>query len=96
MNHKARFNTVTNNYLRVIAVIFVLLPIADIALAGPYGSGLYGSGVYEGGEVCDPPYPPGDITEDCRIDLDDLAFFVLDWLRCNHPADSNCEQTWLY
>lgn len=29
----------------------------------------------------------GDINKDCRVDLDDFALFVTDWLKCNDPQD---------
>ena len=32
-----------------------------------------------------------DLNDDCRVDLADLAKFVLNWLRCNDPDDINCD-----
>jgi hypothetical protein len=32
-----------------------------------------------------------DLIGDCRINVLDLAFFLLDWLRCNDPSDPACE-----
>jgi len=33
----------------------------------------------------------GDINADCRVNLEDFALLAADWMRCNNPADSNCE-----
>lgn len=58
-----------------------------------------GEGVYAlGGEIdavadvaaCgDPthPYPPGDITGDCRVDLEDFAVLAENWLVCTYQCD---------
>ncbi len=58
-----------------------------------------GEGVYAlGGEVdavadvavCgDPthPYPAGDITKDCRVDLEDFAILAASWLECTYQCD---------
>lgn len=58
-----------------------------------------GQGIYAiGGEVdamadvavCgDPthPYPAGDITRDCRVDLSDLAVLSATWLECTYKCD---------
>jgi hypothetical protein len=31
------------------------------------------------------PYPTGDLNEDCRVDLFDLAILALQWLQCTAP-----------
>ncbi len=58
-----------------------------------------GEGIYAlGGEIdavadvaaCgDPthPYPPGDINRDCRVDLEDFAVLVENWLACTYQCD---------
>ena len=35
-----------------------------------------------------------DLTDDCYVNLDDLALFVVDWLRCDDPEDPSCEPLW--
>ncbi len=37
----------------------------------------------------------GDINEDCRVDLSDLAMMAADWLKCNNPLDSSCLNPYL-
>lgn len=32
-----------------------------------------------------------DLNEDCRIDLSDFVLLAANWLRCNDPADPECE-----
>lgn len=58
-----------------------------------------GEGLYAlGGEVdavadvavCgDPthPYPAGDMTKDCRVDLEDFAILAANWLECTYQCD---------
>ncbi|MFH1615121.1 MAG: right-handed parallel beta-helix repeat-containing protein [Planctomycetota bacterium] len=36
----------------------------------------------------------GDISEDCYVNLEDVALFAENWLLCNDPTDSNCIETW--
>jgi len=38
------------------------------------------------------PYLDMDFNGDCYVDLEDLAKFAQDWLRCNDPGNLNCEQ----
>ncbi|MFH1615120.1 MAG: right-handed parallel beta-helix repeat-containing protein [Planctomycetota bacterium] len=33
----------------------------------------------------------GDLNEDCYINLEDLALFANNWLKCNDPEDENCQ-----
>ena len=33
---------------------------------------------------------PGDLNEDCYIDMTDLGIFVAGWLSCNEPTNPNC------
>ena len=75
----------------LLAVVAITLAAAANAPARPYGAGLYNSGVYE---ACLPPYPIADQTGDCRVQLDDLAIFASDWLRCNDPENPACEWPW--
>ncbi len=35
-------------------------------------------------------YYPGDINEDCYVDIQDLALFMQNWLDCNDPDNQNC------
>ena len=35
-----------------------------------------------------------DLNHDCYVNLADLAMFASNWLRCNDPADTNCEENW--
>lgn len=44
-------------------------------------------GAYCGDE--EHPYPPGDLTRDCRVNLDDLAIICQHWLECSSPE---CDQ----
>ena len=37
---------------------------------------------------------PGDLNEDCYIDINDLIMLVSDWLWCAEPSDENCEHLW--
>ena len=37
---------------------------------------------------------PGDLNEDCHINMADLSMFAGNWLRCNHPNDPICETPW--
>ncbi|HBG27893.1 MAG TPA: hypothetical protein DDX75_12460 [Phycisphaerales bacterium] len=37
---------------------------------------------------------PGDINEDCYIDLKDFAIIAYDWLACNIPDETNCIENW--
>ncbi|MCD6392501.1 MAG: LamG domain-containing protein [Planctomycetes bacterium] len=42
---------------------------------------------------------PGDIsgpdgTPDCRVDLNDVAAFIADFMRCNDPQAAECEDPW--
>ena len=32
-----------------------------------------------------------DLTEDCYVGLEDMAIFAADWMRCNDPANVECE-----
>ena len=36
-----------------------------------------------------------DLNRDCYVNLQDVARFVADWLRCVAPNDQNCEHLWL-
>ena len=48
-----------------------------------------------GVRVCGDPltvYLPGDINEDCKIDLLDFAALSADWMKCTDPADPMCDQ----
>lgn len=31
-----------------------------------------------------------DFNEDCKVDMQDLAEFALDWLDCTHPQGVDC------
>lgn len=33
------------------------------------------------------PFPPGDITRDCRVDLEDFAVLSENWLECTYQCD---------
>lgn len=35
-------------------------------------------------------YYPGDINEDCYVDIQDLVLFIQNWLDCNDPDNQNC------
>jgi hypothetical protein len=35
-------------------------------------------------------YYAGDVNRDCRVDLEDLAIFCGDWLKCTDPNQANC------
>ena len=35
-------------------------------------------------------YLPGDITENCTVDEEDLFEMAVDWLRCTDSRDSRC------
>lgn len=37
-------------------------------------------------------YLPSDLNKDTKVDLTDYAIFAQDWLGCNDPSDSNCNQ----
>jgi len=37
---------------------------------------------------------PSDFNNNCYVNLEDLAVFVADWIRCNDPANEACEETW--
>ena len=37
-------------------------------------------------------YYPGDINQDCYVNLDDLAILAQNWLLCNDPEDLECIQ----
>jgi len=45
--------------------------VADVAACGDYKH----------------PYPPGDVNEDCRVDLADLAVLAANWLACTWECD---------
>ena len=32
----------------------------------------------------------GDLNQDCRIDFGDRAILAIQWLRCNDPANTDC------
>jgi hypothetical protein len=36
----------------------------------------------------------GDIDGDCRIDLNDIAVLVVNWLACNDPKNGSCIPNW--
>ncbi len=38
----------------------------------------------------DPAATAADLNQDCRIDLQDTAILVGDWLNCNDPQDGSC------
>jgi len=35
-------------------------------------------------------YYPGDINEDCYVDIQDLVLFIQNWLNCNDPDNQDC------
>ncbi len=35
-------------------------------------------------------YLPGDINQDCYVNLADIAMFALDWLKCTNSEDPDC------
>jgi len=39
-----------------------------------------------------PEYPVGDVNEDCRVDLEDLALLAQSWLQCNRQPSRTCQQ----
>jgi hypothetical protein len=44
---------------------------------------------------CDDGYQLGwDFEPDCIINLPDFALFAAEWMKCNDPAEMNCEPTW--
>ncbi len=44
-----------------------------------YTGGVCGDGLH--------PYPLGDLTRDCRVNLDDLAIIASNWLACTFDCD---------
>ncbi len=36
----------------------------------------------------------GDLNNNCRIDLSDIAILAADWLQCNNPLDIDCSANW--
>jgi len=39
--------------------------------------------------------PAGDISGDCKIDLQDINLLAQKWLTCDVPGNSDCEITWV-
>ena len=35
-------------------------------------------------------YKDADVNKDCYVDFKDFSYIAEQWLKCNHPADSNC------
>jgi len=36
-----------------------------------------------------------DLNADCKVDLEDLTIFAVEWLKCNIPGEIGCETPWL-
>ena len=56
---------------------------------GPYPMGGEVDAVSDVAVCGDPthPYPAGDITKDCRVDLEDFAVLSASWLECTYKCD---------
>lgn len=50
-------------------------------------------GIHYGAGLC--AMSKGDVTGDCKVNLEDFAVIASDWLRCNVPDDPECEENWL-
>lgn len=50
-----------------------------VLVADPVPDGVCGDGLH--------PYPPGDLTRDCRVNLDDLAIIASNWLACTFGCE---------
>ena len=53
-------------------------------LEGIVGETIIGYAVPQCGDP-EHPYPLGDLNQDCRVDLLDLAILALHWLECTAP-----------
>jgi len=65
-DHPREPRNLQSNRFSLIARTVVLLAILGVSTVGPVAANV----------VC----PPGDLTGDCRVDMDDLRRFVEDWL----------------
>jgi hypothetical protein len=62
-------------------------PGMGMPLEGIVGETIIGYAVQQPPQCGDPnhPYPPGDINQDCNVNLLDLAVVALHWLECTAP-----------
>lgn len=35
-------------------------------------------------------YSPSDLNRDCRVDIEDLSIFTMDWMNCSRPDQTEC------
>ncbi len=62
-------------------------PLMAMTTDGIVGETIIGYAVQQQPQCGDPnhPYPPGDLNQDCHVDLLDFATLALHWLECTAP-----------